>query len=240
MKFTKILTQCTVTTLVCFGLTALADEEEKLSGYSFIESDWFSSGAAIQDLRERSTTTFELLDANQSGSITLEEIDLTELQSDVETMNQEELRQFSRRSSAIHTKFMSWSSEVDEFEVVDTNADGVWNKDEFDARNENLQRHRLELGIQEWDTDGNNAVELHEFNSHLDELELLDENADGTVSHEEAFKSQNDRVISDVLKNKLMLDEMVWANMKALPEGSTSHSVEFKVMKRVDVEKSKE
>ena len=215
MKFTRVLTGCTISTLGCLSFCAFADEEYKAE-FSYVVSDWFTSGASIQDLRERSTQSFDLLDANQSSSITLDEIDITQLESDVSNMKPEELRQYKQRCNAIQNKFMSWSTDVDEFEVVDTNNDGVWNKEEYEKRLNNLQSHRLELGLHEWDTDGNNAVELHEFNSHLDELELLDENADGTVSHNEAFKSENDRVISDVLLNKLKLDGEIWARVEAV------------------------
>ena len=235
MRFTRILTSCTITTLVGLSFCALADEST-VSGQQLIESKWFASGAAIQDLRERSTTSFELLDENQSGSITLDEIDLSQMESDKSKMNPEELRLYSRRNSAIQNKFINWSTEVDEFEVVDTNNDGVWNEDEYEMRYQNMQSHRLELGLEEWDADGNGAIELHEFNSHLDELELLDENADGTVSHEEAFKSKNDKVISDVLMNKLMLDEMVWASYSA---AGTTEILELKV-KHIEFEHSKE
>lgn len=210
MKFSRVLTVLSVSTLVYFSFCASADEKY-VAAFSYDDTGWFTSGASIQDLRERSTDLFELLDENQSGSITLDEIDLSQLGSDLEQMAPEELRQYRRRSSVIQSKFMSWSAEVDEFEVVDTNSDGVWTKEEYEVRYENLQRHRIELGFQEWDTDGNDAIELHEFNSHLDELELLDENADGTVSHQEAFKSKDKNVISDVLLNKLQVDGAIYA-----------------------------
>ena len=231
MRFDRILASCSIATMICFCFVTLADEEEKQSGLQLIESNWFSAGAEIQDLRDRSTKSFELLDQNQSGSITLDEIDLTEMQSEVPNMNAEELREYSRRSSAIHSKFMNWTTEFDEFEVVDMNSDGVWNREEYEVRYQKLQNHRLELGLQEWDADGNDAVELHEFNSHLDELELLDENADGVVSHEEAFKSKNDRVISDVLMNKLRADEMIWTSAGA------GGKVEMEFIHAVEVEK---
>ena len=228
MRFDRILTSCTVATLFCFSVNAFADEGKE-TGLQLFQADWFSAGAEIQDLRDRSTKTFELLDQNDSGSITFDEIDLSEMESEVPDMNNEELREYSRRVSAIHSKFMNWTTEFDEFEVVDTNGDGVWNRDEYEVRRQNLQIHRLELGLEEWDTDENEAVELHEFNSHLDELELLDENADGIVSHQEAFKSENDRVISDVLMNKLAADEMIWASYTAAPAASTSGVYEVNV-----------
>ncbi|MCY3542232.1 MAG: hypothetical protein F4X56_02495 [Gammaproteobacteria bacterium] len=216
MKFSKNLTCLLISSLGYLSFCALADEEyDAKQQYVYSDLKWFGSGATIQELRDRSTTTFELLDQDGSSSITFDEINLSEMESEVSDMNNEELREYSRRVNAIHSKFMNWTIEFDEFEVVDTNGDGVWNKDEYEVRHQNLQSHRLELGLNEWDTDENGAVELHEFNSHLDELELLDENADGTVSHQEAFKSKNDNVISDVL-NKLKLDEMIWASVKAV------------------------
>ncbi len=231
MRFDRIFTSCIFATLFCFSFSAFANGSKE-SGLQLFEVDWFSSGAAIQDLRDRSTKTFELLDQDNSSSITFDEIDLSEMESEVPDMNNEELRDYSRRVQAIHSKFMNWTTEFDEFEVVDTNGDGVWNRDEYDERRQNLQSHRLQLGIEEWDTDENGAVELHEFNSHLDELELLDEDADGIVSHKEAFKSENSRVISDVLMNKLAADEMVWASYSTVapaPAASATGVVEYKV-----------
>lgn len=229
MRFDRILTSCTFTTLCCFSFSAFADEGKE-SGLQLFEVDWFSSGAAIQDLRDRSTKTFELLDQDNSSSITFDEIDLSEMESEVPDMNNEELREYSRRVQAIQSRFMNWTTEFDEFEVVDTNGDGVWNRDEYEERRQKLQSHRLQLGLEEYDTDENGAVELHEFNSHLDELELLDEDADGIVSHKEAFKSENDRVISDILMNRLAADEMVWASYSlAAPAPAATSSRVFKV-----------
>ena len=228
MKFTRVIAGCAITTMCCCAVSVLTDEEN-VSGFRVIEPELFSKGVAIQELRDRSTKAFELLDENQSGSITLDEIDLTEMQADVSSMSPEKLRNYYRRSSAIQNKFMSWSTEIDEFEVVDTNQDGVWNKDEYEVRFEMVQKHRLELGIEEWDKDGNGAVELHEFNSHLDELELLDENADGTVSHEEAFKSKNNRVINDMLLHKLALDNMVFTSFDAPFATGTATNIEMEV-----------
>lgn len=191
--------------LALVGVGAFADDSKQ--GLEILEKiGWFTKSAPIQDLRERSTQMFELIDENQSGSITLDEIDFTQMETDMAKMNPDELRQNSQRIRAIQNKFMIWSEEVEEFEVVDTNNDGVWNKEEYEARSENMNLHRLELGIQTWDIDGNGAVELHEFNRHLDELELLDEDGDGLVSREEALKSENKDVISDVLRQQLKFD----------------------------------
>ncbi|MXZ56475.1 MAG: hypothetical protein F4227_04220 [Gammaproteobacteria bacterium] len=229
MRFNRILPSCIFATLCCFSFSAFADEVKE-SGLQLFEVDWFSSGAAIQDLRDRSTKTFELLDQDNSSSITFDEIDLSEMESEVPDMNNEELREYSRRVQAIQSRFMNWTTEFDEFEVVDTNGDGVWNRDEYEERRQKLQSHRLQLGLEEYDTDENGAVELHEFNSHLDELELLDEDADGIVSHKEAFKSENDRVISDILMSRLAADEMVWASYSlAAPAASTSSTFEVYV-----------
>ncbi|MXZ44273.1 MAG: hypothetical protein F4Z01_04740 [Gammaproteobacteria bacterium] len=216
MKISRILAGVAIASLGCLSWCTLADDEsEAKSGYYYSNWHWFGSGASIQDLRERSTNSFELLDENKSGSITFEEIDLVQSDTELEQMKPEELREYRQRTTVIHSKFMNWSVEFEEFEVVDTNDDGVWTKEEHEVRHEILQSHRLKLGFEEWDADENDAIELHEFNSHLDELEMLDENADGTVSHKEAFKSENDQVISDVL-TKLKADEAIWASVKAV------------------------
>ena len=238
MKFTRVLTICTVAILTLVGIGAFADGSKQ--GLEFLEkTGWFAASAPIQDLRERSSKAFELLDENQSGSITLDEIDFTQMETDMSTMNPEELRQNSQRVRAIQSKFMSWSEEVDEFEVVDTNNDGSWSKEEYESRSENLNRHRLELGIEQWDTDGNGAVELHEFNSHLDELELLDEDGDGTVSREEAFKSKNSQVISDVLLQQFKLDGQIFVGgleaLQSLPGAEVKTG--FKIIHRTQSER---
>lgn len=211
MNWKRILTACFVSAVGCSTCGVFADSKYQVH-FSELQSDWIASGVPIQDLREHSTQLFQLLDENQSGSITLDEVDLAQPETELEQMSPVELRQYRQRNSVIQNKLMSWSVEFSEFEVVDTNNDGVWTQQEYELRQEKLHRHRLELGFQEWDSDGNQAIELNEFNSHLDELELLDENADGTVSHKEAFKSKNDKVISDVLLNKLQLDGAIWTS----------------------------
>lgn len=218
MQYIRLLISGAVVTMFFIGLVALADEDSKKGLEALDQLGWFSASAPIQDLRERSTETFNFLDEDDSGSITLEEIDFTQLESDMETMDRGELQQNRRRIRAIQQKFLNWHTEIDEFEVVDTNQDGSWNKDEYLARSDVLNLHRLEIGIQQWDTDGNSAIELHEFNSHLDELELLDEDGDGTVSREEAFKSKNSQVITDVLLQQLNPEAIILGGNKALDE----------------------
>lgn len=232
MKITRVLANCVVAIMAIGGLNALADEESKKKGLEFLDqTGWFKASAPIQDLRERSMKTFELLDENDSGSITLEEIDLSQFETDMSTMNPTELQQNRQRINAIRNKFMNWSEEINEFEVVDTNNDGYWSEEEYEARGDKLNLHRLELGIEQWDKDGNGAVELHEFNSHLDELELLDEDGDGTVSRQEAFNSKNSHVISDVLLQQLQSDAAIVvggpALLRGLPGAATGTSVQI-------------
>lgn len=216
MKYTRVFISCSAAILAFGGLSGSADEESK-KGLELLEkTGWFKASTPIQDLRERSTKSFELLDENDSGSITLDEIDITELQTDMAKLNPAELQQNRQRMNAIRNKFMNWSEEIDEFAVVDTNSDGYWSEEEYEARGDNLNLHRLELGIKQWDKDENGAVELHEFNSHLDELELLDEDGDGTVSREEAFKSKNSHVITDVLLQQIQSDAIVVGSPAAL------------------------
>lgn len=243
MKFSRILTVFALAVLAFGGISASADEAST-EGFEFLDQlGWFKSGAQIQELRESSNKVFELLDENDSGSITLDEIDLTQFETDMEKMNPAELQQNRQRINAIRSKFMSWSDEIDEFEVVDTNSDGYWSEEEYEARRENLNLHRLELGIKQWDTDENGAVELHEFNSHLDELEMLDEDGDGIVSREEAFKSKNSHVITDVLKQQIHADATIMVGgptlLKALPEGAISSGVHMEVIHTKTVEEDK-
>jgi len=244
MKFSRNLTVFALAVLALGGISASADEASK-EGLDFLDQlGWFKSGAQIQELRESSNKVFELLDENDSGSITLDEIDLTQFETDMEKMNPAELQQNRQRINAIRSKFMSWSEEIDEFEVVDTNSDGYWSEEEYEARRENLNLHRLELGIKQWDTDENGAVELHEFNSHLDELEMLDEDGDGIVSRGEAFKSKNSHVITDVLKQQIHADATIMVGgptlLKALPEGAISGGVHMEVIHtKTEVEDSK-
>ena len=243
MKFTKTLTSCAIAVLALGCISASADEASK-KGLEFLDSTgWFKSSAPIQELRDNSTKVFELLDENDSGSITLDEIELTQFETDMAKMNPAELQQNRKRINAIRNKFMNWSEEIDEFEVVDTNSDGYWSEEEYEARSENLNLHRLELGIKQWDTDENGAVELHEFNSHLDELEMFDEDGDGTVSRAEAFKSKDSQVISDVLLQSLQSDAAIMvggpALLKGLP-GALGSEVQMQVIhKRTEVEESK-
>ena len=244
MKFSRILTVFALAVLSFGGISASADEASK-EGLEFLDQlGWFKSGAQIQELRESSNKVFELLDENDSGSITLDEIDLTQFETEMEKMNPAELQQNRQRINAIRSKFMNWSEEIDEFEVVDTNSDGYWSEEEYEARTENLTLHRLELGIKQFDTDENGAVELHEFNSHLDELEMLDEDGDGTVSREEAFKSKNKHVITDVLKQQFHADSIVLGGptlLKALPEAVVTPGVHVEVIRtKTEIKDSKE
>ncbi|MXW07892.1 MAG: hypothetical protein F4Z87_07210, partial [Gammaproteobacteria bacterium] len=126
MKFSRILTSFAIAVLAMGGIGAAADDSSK-EGLEFLDQlGWFKSGAQIQELRDGSTEVFELLDENDSGSITLDEIDLTQFETDMAKMNPDELQQNRRRINAIRSKFMIWSEEIDEFEVVDTNSDGYW------------------------------------------------------------------------------------------------------------------
>ena len=234
MNMSRNLISSAIAVFALGGLGASADESSKESLEFLDQLGWFKSGAQIQELRDRSTEVFELLDENDSGSITLDEIDLSQFETDMATMNPAELQQNRQRINAIQSKFMYWSEEIDEFEVVDTNSDGYWSEEEYEARRENLNLHRLELGLKQFDTDENGAVELHEFNSHLDELEVLDEDGDGTVSREEAFKSKNSQVITDVLKQQFPTDTAVMfggpALLQTLPEGTVQGRVQMRVI----------
>ncbi|MYD45856.1 MAG: hypothetical protein F4W92_05835 [Gammaproteobacteria bacterium] len=243
MKFTRTLSSCAIAILTLGGFSVSAQESTK-KGLEFLESTgWFKASTPIQELREQSTKSFELLDENDSGSITLDEIDITEMEDDMSKMNPAQLRENRQRIQAIHHKFMNWSEEIDEFDVVDTNNDGYWSEEEFEARSDELNLHRLELGIEQWDEDENGAVELHEFNSHLDELEMYDEDGDGTVSREEAFKSKDGHVISDVLLQQLQLDAIVVGGSEEAIQGFSDGATitkEVRIIHKTNSEESKE
>ncbi len=92
-----------------------------------------SQGVDISDLRERSTKVFERLDENHSGSITLDEIDVSLTDEELAQMVPQELRLWDRRRIEIFKKFFREDPEVNEFKIADKDNDGVLNKEEYDT-----------------------------------------------------------------------------------------------------------
>lgn len=174
-------------------------------------------GTKIEDLRDRSTKMFERFDENQSGSITLNEIDIWVSEDEKAEMSRLELRQWQRRQSEISQKFLQYDPQ-EEFKIVDKNNDGTLTKEEYDLRQETIQSRGVEQGWQKMDLDGNGGVELHEFNGFLDDLEQLDANGDGFISTIEAQKSESKQILQEVSMPHLqsVTAELISTMMEAL------------------------
>lgn len=148
----------------------------------------FASGVAanIADLREASRNTFNLLDANKSGSIDLDEIDITkELIEGEDNLPPEKLAELRQRSQIISYTFMNIVEKVDNFKVADTNHDGFLSETEFELFRPSVRRHILQLGLDSFDKDQGGGVDFNEFSAHLNNIEEVDSDGDGNISTEE-------------------------------------------------------
>ena len=161
----------------------------------------FASGAAanIDDLREASKNTFDLLDANDNGSITLDEIDITkELIEGEEKLPPEKFAELRRRAEVISYTFLNVEEAIDNFEVADTNHNGTLSETEFDLISSTVRTHILQLNLDAFDTDKNGRIQLNEFSAHLDNIEEFDSDGDGTISPEEMRGVADFRLNMDV------------------------------------------
>ena len=154
------------------------------------------AGFSQSQLETLSNNVFEQLDADENGSITLDEIDLFKEDSE-ETLSEEELVLRQRRLSLVNSYFWT-EQDVDMFEVGDTNQDGSMNRDEFDNLQSNVRTHILDLGIQSLDKDKNGSVEANEFSAHLDKFEEWDTNGNGTIDREEIGEISDRRLFTDM------------------------------------------
>ena len=161
--------------------------------------NWRWQEPTITDIRDQSTETFKLLDEDDNGSITLEEIDVASL-SEEETaeLTNEELRARRQRSSLASSMFLRWTEDMDAFDISDTNGDGFMTREEFENRRATLRTHMLEEGIAIYDTDKNGSVELTEFSAKLADLEDIDTDGSGTLSRAELSKVDDNEVIRSI------------------------------------------
>ena len=161
----------------------------------------FASGTAanIKELREASTNTFNILDANNSGSITLEELDIAdELNDGEEKLPPEKLAELRRRSNIISYTFLNVAERVDHFLVADTDHNGTLSEIEFDLLAKTVRTHILQLNLDSFDQDKSGSIVLREFSAHLDNIEEIDKDGDGNISPKEMRGVSDFRLNMDV------------------------------------------
>ena len=185
--------------IFCLAIVGMVLTAATVSAQSNSRGNWRWQEPTITDIRDRSTDTFKLLDEDENGSITLEEIDLASL-SEEETaeLSNEELRARRQRSSLASSMFLRWNEDMDAFDISDSNGDGFMTRDEFENRRATLRTHMLEEGMAIYDTDKNGSVELTEFSAKLADLEEIDTDGSGTLSRAELSKVDDDEVIRSV------------------------------------------
>lgn len=160
---------------------------------------WQSQEPSINDIRDRSTEIFEVLDANENGSISLDEIDLANLtEEETAELSNEELRLRRQRSQLASSMFLRWNEDMDAFAISDINGDGFMTREEYENRRSVLRTHMLEEGIAIYDKDRNGSVELLEFNANLTDLEEVDKDGSGTLSRSELSKVDNRELMRSV------------------------------------------
>lgn len=223
----KTITKYIVTALLVVAGFALVTSVQAQDGRYRIELDdgatWFSKGFNIDELRRSNNSSFDLLDADSNGRISIDEIDI-----DFEKVTEDQVQTMRRRASVAQEKFMKWNAEIDRFDICDTNQDGVMDRDEFDNEEKNIRRHRLQLGLDELDTDRNGSVDRSEFSAHLDSLEEMDEDGDGYLSRKEYSKSDDPALLRDAFSQSF--------RVFGRDDGSTTNMVRFKTEDGVEVE----
>ncbi len=134
-------------------------------------------GMSIDRIRELSSATFESLDGDRNGSVTLEELLHTP-----EDLNRNDAR---RRSNAIRVGFPSTKTRIDVFDASDRDNDGVLSRTEYEERARSVRIRSLELAFQAVDADEDGSVDVSEFNARVDRLAEWDANADGILGRSE-------------------------------------------------------
>ncbi len=156
---------------------------------------WQNRSREISEMREGTEKSFNILDEDENGTISLDEI-LFEYPPQNESEEQpnwasEEMQLLSQRYMLVQTIFNRWEEDVDRYDVADTNKDGMVDREEFDAQHVSLRHHMLEIGFNELDTNGSGSVELVEYSAHLDIAQEYDENGDGSLSQAEISKIED-------------------------------------------------
>ncbi len=201
MKLKPFLFIFSVTTLLLASLSLVAQERERPAAARSLSADAFSSWALadIDEVREAATETFKLLDANNNGSITLDEIDiLEELIAGEESLPAEELAELRQRLNIVSRTFMHLEEEIDHFEIADTDLDGTLSETEFDEQEASVRTHILQLNLDSFDEDKNGGIEEGEFTAHLDDVEDLDTDGDGSLSRAELRGIENRRLLQEI------------------------------------------
>lgn len=168
------------------------------------EARWASSssqswqGFNIKDIRESSEEAFDLLDVNDNGRITLDEIDI-----DFDTISEEEARNTRRRVSLAHERFMKWDAEIDRFDIADTNKDAVLDRAERENEDKSVRTHLLQLGLDELDTDKNGSIDRQEFGAHLADIETMDDDGNGYLTREEIANAEDSEEVRAALGHEL-------------------------------------
>ena len=179
-----ITTSLAVTFLVMAASLSIASQEREARWATSSSQSW--QGFNIKDIRESSDEAFDLLDANDNGRITLDEIDI-----DFENLSEEEARNMRRRVNLAHARFMKWDAEIDRFDIADTNKDAVLDREERENEDKSVRTHLLQLGLDELDTDKNGSIDRQEFGAHLADIETMDEDGNGYLTREELANAED-------------------------------------------------
>ena len=184
------------------SITLVAQERERPAAAArSLSADGFSTWALadIDEVREAVQETFKLLDSNNNGSITLDEIDiLEELIEGEDSLPAEELAELRQRMNIVSRTFMHLDEEIDNFEIADTDHDGTLSESEFNLQEATIRTHILQLNLDSFDKDKNGGIEESEFTAHLDDVEDLDTDGDGSLSRAELRGIENQRLLQDI------------------------------------------